>query len=61
MQIIAILAAVVAILAGVVTVRPMDASLPIGMAQLASPSAASKDPSHPISPRPMDASLPIGM
>lgn len=60
-QIIAIVAAAIGFLAGGHTMRPMDASLPIGMAQPAPPPPAAKAVSHPISPRPMDASLPIGM
>jgi hypothetical protein len=60
-QIIAILAAAIGFLAAGHTVRPMDASLPIGMAQPAPSHPAAKAASHSISPRPMDASLPIGL
>ena len=60
-QILAILAAAIALLAGGAAFRPMDASLPIGMAQPPPPGRASKAASQPINARPMDASLPIGM
>jgi hypothetical protein len=58
---IAIFVAAVALMTSGHTVRAMDASVPIGMAEPVPSIPATDAANHRNSPRPMDATGPIGM